>query len=156
MPNCSSFLLRIQKPKMLTKGSSEEMNILVRRPHLHLADDLRKIYKDHEPVNIIVDRRYGKRRKELMPVNYDCRAVVDRRNHTERNWRMNLIVKRPHAYLIDDLQRVFKGQDGVNVIVDSRHRDNERRNEDKFVPEDRRSENRRSANETLVEVVISY
>jgi predicted metal-dependent HD superfamily phosphohydrolase len=156
MTNCGSFLLRIQRAKRLTKESPEETNILVRRPYSHLAADLRKVYEDQEQVNIIVDRRYdGDRRKEFMPVNYDCR-VADRRNHTERNWQMNLIVKRPYSYLTDDLQRVFKAQEDVNIIVDSRHRDNERRNEDKSIPEDRRCGDRRSTNETLVEVVISY
>jgi len=155
MPNRGSFLLRIHKSKMVTEESTEEMNILIQRPHAHLADDLRKVYEDQEKVNIIVDRRYGERRKESMPVGFDCR-VTERRNHTERNWQMNLIVKRAYAYLTDDLQRVFKGQEGVNIIIDSRHRDSERRIEDKSVSEERRYSDRRRANETLVDVVISY
>ncbi len=157
MTNIGSFLLRIQKPKILSEESAEEMNILVRRPHSHLADDLRKVYEDQNKVNIIVDRRYEDRRKELKPVDLDHR-VADRRNHTERNWQMNLIVKRSYAYLTDDLQRVFKGQEDVNIIIDSRHRDSERRLEDTSTPadDDRRCRDRRRANETLVEVVISY
>ncbi|MBC2717807.1 MAG: hypothetical protein HF978_21090 [Desulfobacteraceae bacterium] len=157
MANRGSFLLRILKSRMLSKESTEEMNILVRRPHSHLADDLRKVYEDQEQVNIIVDRRYGERRKKSTPVSFDYR-VEDRRNHTERNWQMNLIVKRPYAYLTDDLQRVFKGQEDVNIIVDSRHSDSERRIEDKSIPgpKDRRYSDRRRTNEALVEVVISY
>ena len=155
MPNRGLFLLRIQKSKMLTKGSTEGMNILVQRPHSHLADDLKKVYEDQKNVSIIVDRRYGERRKESMPVGFDCR-VTDRRNHTERNWQMNLIVKRAYAYLTDDLQRVFKGQEDVNIIVDSRHRESERRIEEKSTSEERRCGDRRQFNETLVDVVISY
>ena len=157
MANHGSFLLRIQKPKMLANELTEEMNILVRRPHSHMADDLRKVYQDQEKVNIIVDRRYGDRRKESKPVSFDYR-VSERRNQNERNWQMNLIVKRPYAYLTDDLQRVFKGQGDVNIIVDSRHQTSERRNggDQPTSEEDRRCVNRRRANETLVEVVISY
>jgi hypothetical protein len=139
------------------KESTEEMNIVVRRPHALIADDLRKVYENQEQVNIIVDRRYGERRRESRstPARFN-RRVDDRRNHTEKDWRMNLIVKRPYAYLIDDLQRVFKGQDDVSIVVDSRHGDNDRRKEDRSISEDRRSSDRRKANETLVEVVISY
>ena len=155
MAHPGSFLLRIQKSKMLTKGSTEEMNILVRRPHSHLADDLRKVYENQENVNIIVDRRYRERRKESMPIDFDYR-VTDRRNHTERNWQMNLIVKRHYAYLADDLQRVFKGQEDVNIIVDSRHSIEERRIEDKPIPKECRCGDRRQSNVTLVDVVISY
>lgn len=157
MASHGSFLLRIQKPKMLMNESTAEMNILVRRPHSHLADDLRKVYEGQEQVNIIVDRRYGDRRNESTPVRFDCR-VSERRNQNERNWQMNLIVKRPYAYLTDDLQRVFKGQEDVNIIVDSRHSDSERRIEDKPIPGsgDGRYGDRRRPNEALVEVVISY
>jgi len=155
MPNRSPFLLRILKPKEVATKSTEEMNIVVRRPHSHLAENLRDIYKDQDQVNIIVDRRHGDRRQKSKPVKQDCR-VADRRNHTERNWQMNLIVKRPYAYLTDDLQRVFKGQEDINIIVDSRHQDNDRRKDDKLISKDLRCGDRRRDSETLVEVVISY
>ena len=155
MANRSPFLLRIQKPKEVATESTEEMNIVVRRPHSHLAENLRNIYKDREQVNIIIDRRYGQRRQISKSVSSDCR-VAERRNHTERNWQMNLIVKRPYAYLTDDLQRVFKGQKDINIIVDSRHQDNERRKENTLISKDLRCGDRRRDAETLVEVVISY
>lgn len=155
MANRSPFLLRIQKSKEVATQSTKEMNIVVRRPHSHLAENLRNIYKDQEHVNIIIDRRYGQRRQNSKPVNRDCR-VTDRRNHTERNWQMNLIVKRPYAYLTDDLQRVFKGQKDINIIVDSRHQDSERRKDNTLISKDLRCGDRRRESETLVEVVISY
>lgn len=155
MANRSPILLRIQKPKEIAIRATEEMNIVVRRPNSHLAENLRNIYKDQEQVNIIVDRRYGQRRQISKPVSPDCR-VVDRRNHTERDWQMNLIVKRPYAYLTDDLQRVFKGQEDINIIVDSRHQDNERRKNDTLISKDLRCGDRRRDSEALVEVVISY
>jgi len=121
-----------------------------------MADELRKLYEDQDQVNIIVDRRYGERRQESKPVGRDCRDT-DRRSSTERNMKMDLIVKRPYAYLTEDLQRVFKGQEGVDIIVDSRHKDSDPRKEDRsVVPDCRRICDRRKANETLVDVVISY
>jgi hypothetical protein len=157
MTNLRSFILRLQKSKRLIKESTEEMNIIVVRPHSLLADDLRKVYKGQEQVNIIVDRRYGERRKEseLTAAGLDRRAE-ERRNQRERNWQMNLIVKKPYAYLIDDLQNIFNDQEDVCIIVDSRHVDNERRKEDKSISEDRRSIDRRKANKTVFEVAISY
>lgn len=155
MPERGSFLLRIQKSRVPARITSEDMNILVRRSHSYMADELRKLYEDQDQVNIIVDRRYGDRRQESKPVGHDCRDT-DRRSSTERNMKMNLIVKRPYAYLTEDLQRVFKGQEGVDIIVDSRHKDSDPRNEDRSVPDCRRICDRRKANETLVDVVISY
>jgi len=155
MATRGSFLLRIQKSGKIPEESTKEMNILVRRPHSHLAENLRKVYEDQKQVNIIVDRRYGERRQRSQSVSPDC-SIADRRNHTERNWKMNLIVKRRYAYLTDDLQRVFKGQDDINIIVDSRTKDSDRRKADNLIPEDRRRCDRRGSNETLVEVVISY
>ena len=155
MPERGSFLLQIQKNRMAVRGSSDEMNILVRRPHSYMADELRKLYEDQDQVNIIVDRRYGDRRQKLKPVNNDCRSV-ERRSAAERNTKMNLIVKRPYAYLTEDLQRVFKGQEDVNIIVDSRHMDSDQRKEDQSIPDCRRICDRRKTNETLLDVVISY
>ncbi len=155
MPERGSFLLRIQKTRMPVQESSGEMNILVRRPHAYMADELRKLYEDQEQVNIIVDRRYGNRRQESNPVNKDCRSL-ERRSLAERNAKMNLIVKRPYAYLTEDLQRVFEGQEDVNIVVDSRHPDNDQRKEAQSVPDNCRICDRRKTNEILVDVVISY
>jgi len=155
MPERGSFLLRIQKPRVSAQGSSDEMNILVRRPHSYMADELRKLYEDQDQVNIIVDRRYSDRRQKSISVNNDCRAS-ERRSSTERNARMNLIVKRPYAYLIEDLERVFQGQEDVNIIVDSRYKDSDQRKKDQSVPDNCRVCDRRKTNETLVDVVISY
>jgi hypothetical protein len=155
MPERGAFLLRIQKTRIPVQEPSGEMNILVRRPHAYMADELRKLYEDQEQVNVIVDRRYGNRRQKLNPVDNDCRSV-ERRRPAERNVKMNLIVKRPFAYLTEDLQRVFKGQEDVNIVVDSRHPDNDQRKEDQSVSENCRICDRRKTNEILVDVVISY
>ncbi len=155
MPERGSFLLRIQKTRIPVQESSGEMNILIRRPHSYMADELRKLYADQDQVNVIVDRRYSDRRQKSSPVNYECRSV-ERRSPAERNVKMNLIVKRPYAYLTEDLQRVFQGQEDVNIVVDSRHADNDQRKEAQPVPDNCRICDRRKTNEVLVDVVISY
>lgn len=155
MPGRGSFLLRIQKNRIPVHESSGEMNMLVRRPHAYMADELRKLYAGQDQVNIIVDRRYSDRRQETNPVNNDCRSA-ERRSPAERNTKMNLIVKRPYAYLVEDLQRVFKGQEDVNIVVDSRHSDNDQRKEAQSVSDNCRICDRRKTNEVLVDVVISY
>jgi hypothetical protein len=155
MPERGAFLLRIQKTRIPVQESSGKMNILVRRPHAYMANDLRKLYKDQDQVNIIVDRRYSDRRQKSSTVNNDCRSF-ERRSPSERNVKMNLIVKRPYAYLAEDLQRVFNGQEDVNIIVDSRHPDNDQRKEDQSAPDCRRVCDRRKTNEVLVDVVLSY
>jgi len=67
--------------------------------------------------------------------------------------KMSIIVLRPYAYLAAELQRVFKGQEDVEVKVDSRY--GERRMKKESFLHERRQADRRSTKETLVEVVIS-
>ncbi|MDA3897193.1 MAG: hypothetical protein PF482_13730 [Desulfobacteraceae bacterium] len=155
MPERGSFLLRIQKNRMSVHESSGVMNILVRRPHSYMVDELRKLYEDQDQVNIIVDRRYGIRRQKFKSVNNDCRSI-ERRSSVERNTKMNLIVKRPYSYLTEDLQRVFEGQEDVNIVVDSRHEGNDQRKEDQSIPDCQRICDRRKTNETVLDVIISY
>jgi hypothetical protein len=155
MQERGSFLLRIQKNRLSAHEHAGEMNILVRRPHSYMADELRKLYEDQDQVSVIVDRRYNDRRQKSTPVGRNFR-ISERRSSTERNVKMDLIVKRPYAYFTEDLQRVFKGQEDVNIIVDSRHKDSDQRKEDHSTPENRRICDRRKANEALVDVVISY
>ena len=67
--------------------------------------------------------------------------------------KMSIIVLRPYHYLLTEIQRVFKGQEDVEVKVDSRY--GERRTKKESFSHERRKADRRSTKETLVEVVIS-
>ena len=66
---------------------------------------------------------------------------------------MSIIIHRPYALLEEELNRAFKGQEDVKVIVDKRN--GERRASRQLVELDRRRAGRRIPKEELVEVVIS-
>jgi len=67
--------------------------------------------------------------------------------------KMSIIVLRPYEYLIMELKSVFKGQEDVEVRVDSRY--GERRTKKEPFSHERRRTDRRRKKEALVEVVIS-
>lgn len=67
--------------------------------------------------------------------------------------RINIVVRRPYAYLEKDIAGVFTGQEDVSVKVDRRY--GERRKEVNDSSRDRRQGERRQIKETLVDVVIS-
>ncbi len=66
---------------------------------------------------------------------------------------MSIIIHRPYAFLEEELNRAFKGQEEVKVIVDKRN--GERRTSPQPVAADRRRTDRRTPKEELVEVVLS-
>lgn len=70
------------------------------------------------------------------------------------NGTINIIVKRPYAYLANNLKNVFNGQEDVKVTVDRRYGERRKNDEDADTRE-RRNEQRRQLKETLVDVVIS-
>ncbi len=72
----------------------------------------------------------------------------------DSNGSINIVVKRPYAYLTTNLGDVFKGQEDVRVTVDRRYSER-RKNEPEANTRDRRREDRRQIKETLVDVVIS-
>ena len=153
MENHDSLVLRIAKAVPADEESKLPMDIIIQRPYAHLMRELQKVYSN-EDIKIKVDSRYGERRKEKRLVLNDHR-YSDRRQRVERNWQMNLIVQKQYAQLTDDLERVFRGQEDVKIIVDGRSR--ERRKEPgQMVIDDRRATDRRKKSETLVEVVLTY
>ena len=67
--------------------------------------------------------------------------------------RMYIVVRRPYAYLQEELRQGFEGEGDVHVIVDKRS--GERRAEREPVAVDRRQTDRRRAQQQIVEVVMS-
>ena len=65
---------------------------------------------------------------------------------------MSIIIKRPYAYLKEQLRRTFEREEDVNVIVDRRYRER-RASEESFAAE-RRRVHRRRLKEQLVEVIL--
>jgi len=73
------FLMRITK---ITNSSEERCgttSIVIRRPYTHLEKELRSAFKWIEDVKVILDRRYGERRKSQQPVRLERRAADQRR-----------------------------------------------------------------------------
>ena len=66
--------------------------------------------------------------------------------------QLSIIIQRPYAYLIKELQKVFKDQEDVIVKVDSRY--GQRRTKKEPFSNDRRQADRRRTKEMLVEVTI--
>jgi hypothetical protein len=67
--------------------------------------------------------------------------------------KMSIIVRQPYAYLETDLQKIFKVQEDVEVVVDRRY--GQQRTEMRDFPHERRRSDRRKSKETLIKVVIS-
>ena len=44
----------------------------------------------------------------------------------EHSGVMNKLVRRPHAYMADELHKLYEDQDQVNIIVDRRYADRSR------------------------------
>jgi hypothetical protein len=66
---------------------------------------------------------------------------------------MVIIVRRPYAYLAEELSREFAGQEDVHVIVDRRY--GERRRWRESVTVERRQGNRRNPKEEIVEMALT-
>lgn len=70
----------------------------------------------------------------------------------ERPGMTYIVVRRPYAYLEEELRVAFEGQDDVKVIVDKRHA--ERRTSEQPPPAERRHADRRRVKEELMEVLM--
>ena len=64
-----------------------------------------------------------------------------------------IIIERPYSLLQEELDETFKGQSGVDIIIDRRHGD--RRITPEPVQFERRRVDRRRLKEKMVEVVMS-
>ena len=74
------FLMRITKVTNLSEERSGTTSIVIRRPYAHLEKELRSAFKWIEDVKVILDRRYGERRKKRkQPVTLERRAADQRR-----------------------------------------------------------------------------
>jgi len=66
---------------------------------------------------------------------------------------MVIVVRRLYAYLQQELNRAFEGQENVRIVVDRRY--DERRSLREPVTRERRQADRRRAKDEIVEVQIS-
>ena len=66
--------------------------------------------------------------------------------------KMFIVIRRPYAYLEEELSTEFRGQEDVRVMVDRRI--GERRKRRQLVSLERRQAERRSTKEELVHIVL--
>jgi hypothetical protein len=76
------FLLKIAKATRSLEERPGMMSIIIRRPYSHLEKELCKTFEGQEDVRVIVDRRHGERRTNIVPVEMEHRRT-NRRNPKE-------------------------------------------------------------------------
>ncbi|NOR54233.1 MAG: hypothetical protein GQ536_09125 [Candidatus Aminicenantes bacterium] len=79
------FLMRIAKPVLSSEEGAGIMSIVIQRPFAHLEKELRSTFDGQEDVKIILDSRYGERRKKRHPVK------SERRQHDRRRPKEELV-----------------------------------------------------------------
>ena len=82
MSSRPGFLMRIAKVAKLSEGGSGNMIVVIRRPYAHLEKELRSAFKGQKDVKVVLDRRYGERRKSRQAVAIE-RRWADRRRPKE-------------------------------------------------------------------------
>lgn len=79
------FLMSIAKLKVPPGEQAGKMSIIINRPYVHLEKELRTTFDGEKNVQIIVDRRYGERRKD------DQQVPVERRRTDRRQGKEKLV-----------------------------------------------------------------
>ena len=83
MSSLPEFTMRIAKKANLSEERSGINSIIViRRPYAHLEKELRTAFKGQKDVKVILDKRYGERRKRQRAVGAE-RRKADRRRPKE-------------------------------------------------------------------------
>ncbi len=77
------FLMRIAKKAHLSVEGAGIMTIVIKQPYAHLEKELQSAFKEQEDVNVILDRRYGERRKKERAVAIERRKAGRRRPNKE-------------------------------------------------------------------------
>jgi hypothetical protein len=83
MNETPSLVLSIGQPAaQVEPEEAEKMLIIVRRRYDHLLKELGEAFSGQQSVRILVDRRWGQRRKVENPISLE-RRKADRRKHEE-------------------------------------------------------------------------
>ncbi len=82
----TDFQVKISKEvHSLKKGLGIKSVIVIRQPYAHLEKELRAVFKGQDDVKVILDRRYGERRKRMKAV------AADRRKSDQRTPKEDLV-----------------------------------------------------------------
>ena len=77
------LVFRISKAAPALQEAPGMMYINIRRPYDHLEKELLSVFKEQNDIKVIVDRRYGERRKHKQPVEIEHRRADRRRPKVE-------------------------------------------------------------------------
>ena len=77
------FQLKISKSAHLSEGEPGSTSIIIMRPYAHLERQLRNTFKEEDDVKVILDKRYGERRKKKQAVATEHRRTSRRRPKEE-------------------------------------------------------------------------
>jgi len=75
--------MKIAKKAHMSEEGAGIMTVVIMRPYAHLEKELRSAFKGQEDVKIILDRRYGERRKERQATATERRMAGRRRPKEE-------------------------------------------------------------------------
>jgi hypothetical protein len=75
--------MKIVKKAHLSEGGAGIMTVVIMRPYTHLEKELNNAFKGQENVKVILDRRYGERRKRSQAVAKERRMAGRRRLNEE-------------------------------------------------------------------------
>lgn len=75
--------MKIVKKAYMSEGELGNMTVVIRRPYTHLEKELNSAFKGQEDVKVILDRRYGERRKRSQAVAKERRKAGRRRPDEE-------------------------------------------------------------------------
>jgi hypothetical protein len=78
-----NFQIRIAKETHVPEEARSIISIIIGRSYPHLEKELHSAFKGQEDVKIILDRRYGERRKRSQAVAKDRRKAARRRPKEE-------------------------------------------------------------------------
>jgi len=78
-----NFQIRIAKKTRVPEEAGSFMSIIIGRSYSHLEKELHSAFKGQKDVKIILDRRYGERRKKSQAVAKERRKTGRRRPKEE-------------------------------------------------------------------------
>ena len=79
MPSPPNLQIKIAKKTRVPEEAGRVMFIIIGRPYPNLEKELHSAFKGQEDVNVILDRRYGERRKKSQPIAKERRKASRRR-----------------------------------------------------------------------------
>ena len=99
----SEFKIRIARENHMPEEKSGNMTIVIFQPYVHLKRELLNAFKGQEDVKIILDRRYGERRKTQKVVQRERRQGDRRKSKQEiAEVAISASTKRPRSNIRDD------------------------------------------------------